>query len=301
MKSFSQLGSLLYGRPHLITQEALDALHEGYQSHLRGAGGADVAGIVEELGHLAGRFTGFKMDSEGAPPDGRDPSGFLRIGPVAIVSLGGVIGRNLSFLNRLCSGGCDLNRVDAALSGAAAAGDIREIVLLADTPGGSAVGTPETAALFRAIGTQKRTYAFSNGQCCSAGYYIASQAAQVFCSQSAWLGSIGVRSIFLDKTMQLATEGVKVNAISSGKWKNAGASWKEMTPEERAMFAAFSDQIYRDFCAAVSAARPQIAADSMEGQCFIGAKAVEAGLADGLIDSLDELVAALLLGESSAS
>lgn len=297
MKTFAHLGGLLYGRPHLITQTALDGLHQGFQQ-LIGAGNADLSDVAGELAAIAGKFTGlsgFRLEEEKGAKDGWDESGFFRVGQVAVVKLSGIIGRNIGFLKRCCAGGCDLNYVDEALKGADMADDIEQIVLASDSPGGTAQGTPETAALFRDIGQRKRTYAFTNGECCSAAYFIASQAHQLFCSRSAVIGSIGVRSVFLDKTMQLAGEGVKVNAISSGKWKCSGASWKEMDVEERAMFQALCDQIYEDFKAAVTTARPQVADETMQGQVFIGEKAVGAGLADGLIDDLEALVTTLLL------
>ena len=241
------------------------------------------------------KFTGFRMEGDSEETDGTPGRPFCAIGPIAIVPLNGIIGRHLPLMERLCMGGCDLGAVDMRLRAAAEAEEITQVVLACNSPGGSAVGTPETAALFREIGESKPTIAYTDKQCCSGAYYVASQAGQIFCAPSAWLGSIGVRSIFLDKTMQLATEGVKTNVIGSGKWKNVGAAWKEMTPEERALLQSHSDHIYAAFCAAVSTARPQIAAESMEGQSFIGEEAIGAGLADGLVNSLDDLVSTLLL------
>jgi protease-4 len=208
-------------------------------------------------------------------------------GAVAVVPVFGVIGKYLSTLETAC-GGCDLNAVASGLDLALADESVQQIILHINSPGGTVTGTPELANRIAAAAKLKPIIAFTDTQCCSAAYWLASQCSAVFAAPSAEVGSIGVYMALLDESAALEKEGVKVNVIKAGKYKTAGAPFQALTDEERAMFQKDVDAIYAKFTAAIRATRPGVTTETMQGQTFSGEDAVEAGLTDGTLDTLEE-------------
>lgn len=270
-KHYPMIMKALYSSPWLITSTAHEALVKGFEAHLK-SGQVEIPDEdIEEL--LSENDT-------------------KEIGPkIAIVSIDGVIGKHLGMLEQ-CMGGCDIDNVAQSLTEAVTDPDVESVVMTFNTPGGTVTGVREFGELIAELGKVKKIVGYTDTMCASAGYWLASQCSEFYCSPSADVGSIGVYSILLDESRRLEDEGIKVNAISAGKWKLAGASFKQLTDEERAMFQADVDKIYANFKAAVSSNRT-IADEDMQGQCFDGTDAVLKNLADGNINSLDELVSFL--------
>ena len=217
------------------------------------------------------------------------------LGNVAVVSISGVIDKHLSSADLDCYGGCDLADVDKALSIAANDDDIESVVLNINSPGGSVIGVPETAARVKALCQTKQVFAFVDGLCCSAAYYIGSQADRIDAAPSAILGSVGVYCAVINQKEALKMKGIEVDLIKAGKFKAMGASFKALEPDERAMMQARVDGLHADFRAAVNGTRPQVGTADMEGQTFDGKQSLAAGLCDGLTTAnLDEYASGLI-------
>jgi signal peptide peptidase SppA len=200
-------------------------------------------------------------------------------GRLGIVRIYGALDKCLSEMEMECFGGCDLVDVDRALAMAEADRQIDTVLLEINSPGGSVTGTPETAARVARLRQSKEVHAFTETMCCSAAYYIASQADHIACTPSSTLGSIGVYIAILDETRAMEIEGLKINLMKAGKFKAMGASFKELTDEERAMLQQDVDRIHADFKAACTALRP-IQDGDMQGQWFNGKQAALQKLAD---------------------
>lgn len=221
---------------------------------------------------------------------------FRQIGSVGLVAIDGVIDKRISAFDLDCYGGCDLADVDDALSICANDAGITKVLLYMNTPGGSVTGTPETAARVAALRELKEVHAFIDVQCCSAGYYIGSQAHHIAAAPSACIGSIGVYMAILDATRAIEMEGYKVQMIKSGKYKAMGAPWNPLSKEETAMLQRQCDVIFEAFQEACTALRPRISDDTMQGQWFDATEAEDRWLVDELTgDTLDEYVSRLLL------
>jgi signal peptide peptidase SppA len=238
------------------------------------------------------------------PQDWRVGRIYQTVGNVAIVSAVGVIDKNISAFEMECYGGCDLDDVDRALALACNDAAIERVVLYINSPGGSAIGVPETAARIADIRTRKEIRCRVDVMACSAGYWLASQCDRIDASQSAILGSIGVYCAILDATRALEMDGYKVELIKNGKFKAMGAPFKKLEPEEKALIQAQSDDIYEEFTVAVREGRGGVGArmselisdDVMQGQSMRGRRAIEHGLCDELVNAtLDEYVTHLLL------
>jgi signal peptide peptidase SppA len=206
-------------------------------------------------------------------------------GGVGIVSIMGVLTKRPDFFARLLLGATDMEDVTAALEAARDHADVQAVFLDVDSPGGTVNGTPELAALVADVSKAKYTYAFTDGQMCSAAYWIASQADAIFATPSARVGSIGVLMPMLDETKAFEQAGLKVELFAAGKYKSIGAAGTALTDEQRGWLQAQVDEIYADFKAAVLARGRRITPDVMEGQCFSGRKASYNSLTSGVVAS----------------
>lgn len=208
------------------------------------------------------------------------------VGTIAVIPVHGILGKHLSSMEMAC-GGCSLDTIQSQLKTALSSPRISRVLLDVNSPGGTVTGTPETARLIAAVNAVKPVWAFTDSDCCSGAMWLASQCARVYSTESAELGSVGVRMVLLDYTRKLEEDGVKVNAIASGKYKLLGASFKPLTDEERDMLQTESDRIHAEFKQAVKAVR-EVSDEHLQGQIFRGEEAAGIGLTDGIVEDMDE-------------
>lgn len=249
-------------------------------------------GQPADLPHLAEeqpRFWGKKVDNGRAD---KYADQLLEVdGGNAFIHIDGAIDKNLSSWDRMCFDATDLNDVDRALARVSADNSIKNCLLCINSPGGSVNGVPETASRIAALAEQKNVFAFIDGMGCSAAYWLAAAADQIFATPSSMTGSIGVYLALLDQSRWLANQGIEVNLIKSGDLKAAGNSWKPLSDEERAHFQDMVDQIGDMFRGAVNEKRPGVTSDTMQGQAFFGKAGLDAKLVDGFVSDRAAAVA----------
>jgi signal peptide peptidase SppA len=166
-----------------------------------------------------------------------------------------------------------------------------------DSPGGTINGVPEEADKIREAGQIKPTAAIANGMAGSAAYWLASAANEVWVTKSGdGAGSIGVYTIHKDLTAALEAEGVKVTAISAGKYKLEGADFIPLSDEYRAFLEERVAEAYGWFTKDVATYRgatvAQVKGGFGEGRMLRGKAAVDAGLADR-VGSIEDALARL--------
>lgn len=178
---------------------------------------------------------------------------------------------------------------------AAAAPDVGAIVIDAHTPGGTVAGTPESADLVRAVAAQKPVICLVDTCLASAGYYIGSQASQIWMTPSAEAGSIGVRGEHFDISALLANAGVKVTSIVSADspYKAELSPFAPLSEEAADHVRGQADTEMAKFVSAVAAGRkvsPDTVKSSFGKGRMIGAdQAVQLGMADKIGDMGDVL------------
>lgn len=270
---YPRILAALRGARWAVTPCTLEAIYSSLGSHLRGDLRADDL-IPDPPGPAS---SGAQAPEDPAPG-------------VAVLEIYGIIGKNLSLFEAIC-GGVDVNSVQMALEQAVADPSIRAIVLDFDSPGGVVTGVPELAKMIAAADDVKPVYAFTGGQCCSAAYWLASQARAVFSTISADVGSIGVYVALCDDSEWWKNEGYKLELMKAGQFKYAGGPGQPLAADARELIQAGVDEVYRMFTADVQAGRGRpIDPSVMQGQTFMGAAGVTAGLTDELVDSLDDLL-----------
>lgn len=165
--------------------------------------------------------------------------------------------------------------------------NVRGIMLLIDSPGGSVAGTFDLAHSVSETDTPIHTYA--QDMMASAALLVGSQADHVSGNYNANIGSIGVVSQVADYSGAYEAAGIQVHTISTGKYKGAFAEGSEITDEQLEYLQERVDRIHDLFVDAMVSGREmteEYVREISTGEVWIGEDAVEAGLAD-VIEPMD--------------
>lgn len=224
----------------------------------------------------------------------REEEAALPAGQILHVFGSGILGKHLSSMDEMCSGGLSVDRIQEALKLARDDEKVSAVMLHLDTPGGICYGMQETAALVRQLTENKSVAAFSDSLTASAGMWCTCAADYFYLTPSADIGSIGVYSAFVCYVEWCKKNGIEVKLFTDGgTYKGAGYPGTDLTPEQEAEIKASVMTCSKAFKADVRAGRPGVADATMQGQCFTGAAAVEAKLADAVVNDLETAMADL--------
>ena len=209
----------------------------------------------------------------------------------AIVDVRGVFMHDADWFDMFFGGVCDYERVCKVVSDLADDSTVSGIIVNIDSPGGECQGMLGCAEAIRALCDKKPIWAFTQYTMASAAYAIGSACEKVFVAKDAMVGSIGVKFTHCD--FSPGHEGyVNITEFTSGEWKALGTPNRAMTPEEKAKIQSDVDTLASLFFASVSKHRgiPVETISGFQADVFMGATAVENGLADGLAASVADIV-----------
>jgi signal peptide peptidase SppA len=178
---------------------------------------------------------------------------------------------------------------DAAINNAA----VKAILLNVDSPGGEVNGISEFADHVYAARQKKPVVCYVGGLGASAAYWIASAADEIVINNTAMLGSIGVVAAVPNPDAKSARDIEFVSSQSPNKRPNPN------TESGRTQIQSRIDDLANVFIAAVARNRAvsteTVQSEFGAGGVLVGAKAVEAGLADRL-GSFESTLAELAAG-----
>ena len=173
---------------------------------------------------------------------------------VAVIPLAGVLSAKSSFMTMLGMGTA-LDQWADVFRGIAGRDDVKAIILDVNSPGGSVMGLPETAAVIAEVSALKPVVAVSNYLNASAAYWLSSQATQVVASPSSLTGSIGVVQVYASNARALEAEGIDVKVVTAGRYKAFDMPAQPLSEEGEAIIQADIDAIYSEFIGAVAKGR----------------------------------------------
>lgn len=270
--------------PWAIIPDKLAEITEIYGRHVRGEK-IDIAAIEAQIGQ----------------PLNSRPKGYeVQYGGVALLPVDGVLSKRMNFFTKI-SGGTSMQYLTRDLRQALAEPQVRSVVLVVDSPGGTVDGTVEAArAVMEARGGDKPVVAWVDGLMASAAYWIGSAADAIYLgAETDEVGSIGVAMQHVDYSGNDARWGIKRTDIYAGKYKRIASDTGPLSEEGLAYLQAQVDYYYSLFVEAVAqqrgAAVEQVLSDMADGRLFIGKQAIKAGLVDGA-STLEALVADLAAG-----
>ena len=177
------------------------------------------------------------------------------------------------------------------------------VVLEVNSPGGGVTASDEMhqSILDFKKNTGKPVVVSMGDTAASGGYYISTAADRIVANETTLTGSLGV-IIPLNNYAEAADKyGIKQVVIKSGKYKDMGSAFREMTPDEREIFQTIVNQEYAEFVDVISEGR-DIPEDRVreiaDGRVYSGSQAKDLGLVDSF-GSLDEAsaIAGRLAGE----
>jgi protease-4 len=156
-----------------------------------------------------------------------------------------------------------------------------------DTPGGEV--TASDIIYHEIMNFRQRTgipvVALMMGLAASGGYYIASACDYLIAHPSTLTGSIGVISLFPNLENLFEKVGVQVQVIKSGKLKDSGSVFRQMTQEEQDVFQEIIDEYHQNFQDVVYESRKDFLSledlqKITDGRVMTASKALEAKLID---------------------
>lgn len=163
--------------------------------------------------------------------------------------------------------------------------DIKAVILKVDSPGG-----PVTAAdiLYQEIMAYKqrtgvKVVSAMMDLAASGGYYVSLSADHIIAHPTTVTGSVGVIFVRPAVTGLMNKIGIDVNAYTTGKNKDMGSPFRDITSEEQAIIQSLIDELGERFLKLVARHRNMDAAALEKvatARVFLGPQAKELGLVD---------------------
>lgn len=167
---------------------------------------------------------------------------------------------------------------------------IKAVVLYVDSPGGTAFAADE---IYRQVAAMTKPVVVSMASiAASGGYYISAPADEIWAQRQTLTGSLGVIIQFIDVEGFIDEYGINATTITSGEKKDTGSLFREMTPEEQAIWQELVDESHDIFVNIIVDGRnlPEDEVRTLaDGRIYSAKQALEAGLIDQ-IGTLDEAV-----------
>ncbi|MGH7277802.1 MAG: signal peptide peptidase SppA, partial [Candidatus Rokuibacteriota bacterium] len=178
-----------------------------------------------------------------------------------------------------------LVRVREELTKAAEDRQVRAVVVRINSPGGTVTASD---IVFRELEQFKRrtrtpVVAVMLDVAASGGYYVALAADTIVAHPTTVTGSIGVIMISLNAQGLMEKIGLSTATIKSGARKDMGSPFRDLEPEERAIFQSVIDELHAQFVAKV-VERRSIPVDTAravaDGRIYTAAQALRHRLVD---------------------
>jgi len=221
---------------------------------------------------------------------GRQPYTLTAAG-IAVVGIAGPLMKQVGSMEDGTSTVLVRRQIRAATNSA----DVKGIMLLVDSPGGTIAGTADLADDIAKAETKKPTATYYQDLGASAAIWAGSQTGYQSANVTAAIGSIGVYTVAHDLSKMAEQEGVGVYVIASGKHKGLGVPGTPVSAELLAELQKRVDGLAVHFIQAVARGRKlsiEAVTEIADGRVHAAADAVSLKLIDR-VESFDEALAAL--------
>ncbi len=175
---------------------------------------------------------------------------------------------------------------------------VGSILLVIESPGGTARGNLELFDDLRAASKVKPVWAFIEDLGASAAYWIACGCSRITANRFAQVGSIGTYTVVVDTSKREAAMGISTYVIAAGDYKGASYPGTELTEAQRAELERSINDINDIFVESVSVGRKvgiDAARKLADGRVHVAGGALRLGLIDevGTLDRTRAMLAAL--------
>jgi len=163
---------------------------------------------------------------------------------------------------------------------------IKGMIIRIDSPGGGAAAFQEIYREIRRIRESGIPIVASIASVgASGGYYAALGANKIMANPGSIVGSIGVIVDFPVAVDLLDKIGIDVKTVKSGRYKDTGSPYRQVTPEDERQLESVVLDMYDQFVSDVSRERgihKKELLNITDGRIFTGSQAKELGLVDTL-------------------
>ena len=163
---------------------------------------------------------------------------------------------------------------------------VKAVLLRIESPGGGVVASQEIYEEVKKTRDHGKPVVVSMGSvAASGGYYAACGGSRIVANPGTLTGSIGVISQFMRYDSLLKKIGVGVNTVKSGKMKDAGNPFREMSKDDREYFQTLMDDVHHQFVSVVENERKlshEVVSAFAVGRAFTGTQALKLKLIDTL-------------------
>jgi protease-4 len=191
------------------------------------------------------------------------------------------------------------DRFAAALGEANSDSSIGSVLLVINSPGGSAVASKE---IYDEVAASKKpVVAYLGEVAASGGYYVASGTDYIVANPNTITGSIGARATLLNYAELFTKLGLRTDTIKSGELKDIGDGSRNLTGAERLVIQSLINESFDNFRADVEAGRngklnKKLFASVLDARLLTAKQALSAGLIDGIGSRRTALEKAASLG-----
>ncbi len=167
------------------------------------------------------------------------------------------------------------------------------VAIVINSPGGSPAQSSLIAARIRRLAKEKqvKVHAFVEDVAASGGYWLAVAADEIFIDPNSIVGSIGVISAGFGFDEFIARHGVSRRVYTAGKSKSMLDPFRPEKVEDVERLKGLQSHIHETFIEQVKSRRGERLAegDLFTGEFWVGQKAIDLGLADGIGHAVPKL------------
>ena len=202
---------------------------------------------------------------------------------VALIELSGTISYSESPLAIFSGETLTPSKVEDLIKRVEADPSAKAVVLVINSPGGSAAASEEIYNMIKHLSEERVVVAYIAEYGASGGYYISLPSDKIVASPNAFTGSVGAVSIIINYAELMEKLGIKAETFKSGRLKDIGSPWRDMTEEEKRIMQSIIDSIARTFEERVREQRGDKIKDwnsILTARPYLGTEALELGLVD---------------------
>jgi len=171
------------------------------------------------------------------------------------------------------------NQAYAALSNP----DIKAVVVVVDSPGGTVEACFEAEAAFRELKREKPVVVTMDEYAASGAYLISTASDYIFARSATVTAGLGVIAIWISYENMLKEAGIDYYVWKSGESKDIGAEYRPPTEEEKIEMQSLVDNLMYEMTARIKTNRPQVGDtinELMDGSVVYGSDALLYQLVD---------------------
>lgn len=182
---------------------------------------------------------------------------------------------------------------------------VSDIVMTYATPGGDADGIGEASDAILSADRIKPVYAWTGSEALSAGYWLASSARKIYSTKVAQTGSIGAITTFMSRARMLKENGIDPLVVRSAPKKAVPHPYEPISSAGRDKLKSTVDFFHGLFSEHVASRRTQLSLEGSKeswasGETFFGQQALEMGLVDGPLQTVDTLISRLITAHNDS-